>query len=138
MTIWTIQLFLHVEYNQWILLIIIFNIINIFTFGILNIITTVCLWRSIKNRSKLSENAPDIRKDKVSVRFSIANVLSVFIILVTYLAYFIIVLLFFSRKITNKDYGVLKYICLFRTSVNPIMYVVLFKKLRQFIICNFW
>jgi len=122
-----------------IVLLIIYNITNLLGFGILNIITTVCLWRSIKNRSKLTENAPDIKKDKVSVRFSIANVLSIFIILIIYITYFIIFLLAFSRMMKSKyvpSNDILKYLWLFRTSVNPIMYVILFKDLRQFIICD--
>ena len=64
-----------------------------FIFAILNIVTSLHLWKSIKTRSNLCGNASNKGKGKLSVRFTIANILTTCIVSVIYFIHFIFYLL---------------------------------------------
>jgi len=121
------------------IVIILYFSCNIFTFIILNMVTSVNLWKSIKNRLNLIENAKNIKKDKLSVRFSMANISSTFFIVVMYGTYFITYLIFLSRlkdQSPDNHFSFVKYVYVFITAINPIMYLILFKDFRRFVICK--
>jgi len=118
---------------------ILFMSCNIFTFVILNTVTSVYLWKSIKNRSNLSENLLSISKNKLSVRFSMANIVSTFICVVIFFTFCIIklVLVFrIQKKFSINTYVFIKYVYLFTTPINSIMYLILFRNFRKFVICK--
>jgi len=115
-----------------------FNI-PIFMLGILNTITTAKLWKIIKNRSNLSENGSYIGQSKLSLRFSLANTFSTSFTVVLFFISFIMNLLFWIKSGRNpsiKYFYYNKFIYLFLAAINPIMYLILFRNFRRFVICK--
>ena len=119
--------------------IILFYSSQAFIFVILNTVTTVQLWKSIKNRSNLSGNATNINKSNLSVRFSISNILSTFFIIMIYFNNFItdlLVILGLARDIYFYFMYYIKYIFVCLTVINPVIYLILFRNFRLFAVCK--
>jgi len=108
--------------------VILINGSQTFIFVILNTVTTVHLWKSIKNRCNLSENASNINQDNLSVRFSIFNILSSCFAVVMYFINFIFHLLFIIGLSKDMYFYIsyyMKYIYALLTIINPGMYLIL-------------
>ena len=111
--------------------------IPVYILVILNTITTIHLRKSIKSRSHLNRNTSS--ESKLSVRFSIANIFASSFVVVLFLINFIIKInlcLGLGRNLSFKEYPFTKYIYLFLAAINPVMYLILFRNFRRFVICK--
>ena len=105
---------------------------------IFNIMPSIVLLKNIKNKITQNSNLKPLGRKNLFVRFSIANFISnafygVFILFSSF-----ILITFWNISISpDKLFYYLPYFHSILTVVNPIVYIILFKKVRQFFVC-FW
>ena len=107
--------------------------------SILNIITTYVLLKTMRNRHHLNVALERSTKQTLVVRFTVANIIStflygffLFLIIMSYILKFVGVIDVHVRSL----YFYNKYLFACLTAVNPIVYMILFKNFRRFMICK--
>ena len=110
--------------------------IPFFILLIFNIIPSIVLLKNIKNKITRNSNLKPFGRKNLFVRFSIANFISsaFYGVLISLVFLFIITLWNISISPDNLFYYFPHFNSVL-TVVNPIVYIILFKKVRQFFVC---
>lgn len=101
---------------------------------ILNVFSTVTLYKNIKNKISRNSTSNNVSREKMFVRFSIANFFSSLFYggMILFFYFFAIVITTFNRNPIKFFKYYIPYINACLSIVNPTIYIILFKNVRKF------
>ena len=103
---------------------------------IFNIMPSIVLLKNIKNKITRNSNLKPLCRRNMFVRFSVANFISSAFFGVFILWTFLLVIIHWNISISaEKLFYYFSHFNSIITVVNPIVYIILFKKVRQFFVC---